>query len=338
MGSTFLEACQRRPTPHTPIWLMRQAGRYMREYRRLRRRYGFLTLCKTPELIVQITLLPVEKFGVDAAILFSDLLLPLEAMGLEVSYTKGEGPIVRGIEGERIAELRPLSPDSFTFLTQAIKEIRRLLPEGVPLIGFAGAPFTLLSYMIEGGGSKDFSRTRAFMYGAPERWHQLMGKVTEAVITFLNLQIEAGCHAVQLFDSWAGSLPPFAYREFALPYTREVFDRIGGRVPCIHFSTGTAGILKLIKEAGGDVIGIDWRTDLGEAWRRIGYEVGIQGNLDPAVLLGPKELIEREAKRVLEAAGGRPGHIFNLGHGVLPQTPEENVRFLVQGVKEWSRR
>jgi len=311
----------------------------MREYRRLRRRYGFLTLCKTPELIVQITLLPVEKFGVDAAILFSDLLLPLEAMGLEVAYIKGEGPVVRGFDDKGSPErLQPLDPEAFSFLTQAIKEIRRLLPEGVPLIGFAGAPFTLLSYMIEGGGSKDFSRTRAFMYGAPERWHQLMGKVTEAVITFLNLQVEAGCQAVQLFDSWAGCLPPSAYREFVLPYTRQVFDGVGERVPRIHFSTGTAGILELIKEAGGDVIGVDWRTDLGEAWRRIGYGVGIQGNLDPAVLLGPKELIEREAKRVLEAAGGRPGHIFNLGHGVLSQTPEENVRFLVEGVKEWSRR
>ena len=305
----------------------------------MRRRYDFLTLCKTPELIVQVTLLPVEKFGMDAAILFSDLLLPLEAMGLEVAYIKGEGPVVRGFDDEGSPErLQPLDPEAFSFLTQAIREIRRLLPDGVPLIGFAGAPFTLLSYMIEGGGSRDFSRTRAFMYTAPERWHQLMGKVTEAVITSLDLQIEAGCQAIQLFDSWAGCLPPSAYREFVLPYTRQVFDGVGERVPRIHFSTGTAGILELIKEAGGDVIGVDWRTDLGEAWRRIGYGVGIQGNLDPAVLLGPKELIEREAKRVLEAAGGRPGHIFNLGHGVLPQTPEENVRFLVEGVKEWSRK
>lgn len=336
----LLAACLRRPTPYTPVWLMRQAGRYLPEYREMRGRYSFLQMCKEPELALRVTLLPIERFGLDGAILFSDLLLPLEAMGLRLRYGEGGPAIENPIESRRDVEalrtegvLEGLSP-----VMEAARLARRELPQGVALIGFAGAPFTLASYAVEGGGARDFSKTKGLMYGEPETFGLLMEKIAEVITLFLRAQVEAGCQVLQLFDSWAGALSPMDYRRYVLPYTKRVIGGLEGKAPLIHFATSAAGILELMASAGGDVIGVDWRVDLGEAWKRVGYNRGIQGNLDPALLLGPRALIEEGVREVLSAAAGRPGHIFNLGHGVLPQTPEENVAFLVETVRRLSER
>lgn len=336
----LLAACLRRPTPYTPVWLMRQAGRYLPEYREMRGRYSFLEMCKEPELAARITLLPVERFGFDGAILFSDLLLPLETMGFKLHYGDGGPAIVNPIEGRRDVEslrtervLEGLSP-----VMEAVRLARTELPQRVVLIGFAGAPFTLASYAIEGKGSRDFSKTKRFMYGDSETFGLLMEKIAEVILLFLRAQAEAGCQVLQLFDSWAGVLSPMDYRRYVLPYTKRVIDGLQGKAPLIHFATSTAGVLELMASAGGDVIGVDWRIDLGEAWKRVGYDRGIQGNLDPALLLAPRALIEEGVREVLSAAAGRPGHIFNLGHGVLPQTPEGNVAFLVETVRRLSER
>ncbi len=326
----LVAACLRRPTPYTPVWLMRQAGRYLPEYRRLKGRYSFLEMCKTPELAAEITLLPVRKFDLDGAILFSDLLLPLEAMGLEIRYPQGGGPVVanpvrdrRSVEALEVdGALERLQP-----VLEAAEMVREALPPRVSLIGFAGAPFTLASYAVEGGGSRSYSLVKGFMYADPEGFGMLMERISRVIGAFLRAQASAGCQVLQLFDSWAGALSPADYRRYALPWTRRAIE--GLEVPLIHFSTGTGGFLELIASAGGEVIGVDWRIDLGEAWGRIGYERAIQGNLDPAALLAPREAIEEATKEILKRAGGRAGHIFNLGHGVLPDTPEANVGFLV---------
>jgi len=339
--SVFLRACRREQTEYTPVWLMRQAGRFLKEYRSLRRRFPFLTLCKTPELAAQVTLLPVEQLKVDAAIIFADILLPLEPMGIDLEFTRGEGPVIHNpprsrpeVEGLRVIE----AEEELLFVVEAIRMVCQELKGEIPLIGFSGGPFTLASYIIEGGGTRDFVRTKSMMYQDPPCWHLLMGKLSEVVISYLNAQAHAGVQAVQLFDSWAGALSPRDYEEFVLPHNRRVFQGLTPEVPTIHFATGASGILELVKEAGGDVIGIDWRIDLDEAWRRLGYKVGIQGNLDPAALLGPSERIEICVKEILDAAGERPGHIFNLGHGVLPQTPQKNVIAMVEAVHRLSRR
>ena len=339
--SPFLMACYRKPTAYTPIWLMRQAGRYMKEYRALRKRFSFLEMCKNPELASTVTLLPIEKFKLDAAIIFADILLPLEPMGIELEFTKKEGPIIRHPirEIKQIKTLRAIEPEEdLPFLLEAIRTVRKELNGKIPLIGFSGAPFTLASYIIEGGHSKDYILTKGLMYQDRTAWDDLMKKISEVVIRYLNAQIRAGVQAVQLFDTWAGCLSPNDYEKYVLPYAKKVIERVDRSVPLIHFATSSSAFLEQMKRAGGDVIGVDWRIDLGEAWARIGYNKAIQGNLDPVILLSSPALIEKEVKRILDGAGKRPGHIFNLGHGVLPETPADHVAFLVETVHRHSVR
>jgi uroporphyrinogen decarboxylase len=339
--SRFLKACRREPVDATPVWFMRQAGRYMSEYRALREKYSLLELCRTPDLATEVTLQPVRRIEVDAAILFSDLLLPLEPMGLPFDFIKGEGPqIERPIESAAdIDRLKTFEPrDKLKHVLDAVRQVQRELAGRVPLIGFAGAPFTLASYAIEGGHSNNFARTKALMYGQPDAWHRLCEKFATIVADYLVAQVEAGVDAVQVFDSWVGALSPADYREFAMPHTRRIFDAIGGRVPTIHFGVGTATILEDIRDAGGDVIGVDWRSPLDEAWERIGYEHAVQGNLDPTLLLGPTSRLLGAAEEIVTRAGNRPGHIFNLGHGILPSTPVEHVQMVARHVHSISRR
>jgi uroporphyrinogen decarboxylase len=340
-NSRFLKACRREPVDVTPVWFMRQAGRYMAEYRALRERHSLLDICRTPDLATEVTLQPIRRIEVDAAILFSDLLLPLEPMGLPFDFLKGEGPHVeRPISSrEDIDRLQVFEPrDALAHVLTAIVQIQQELAGRVPLIGFAGAPFTLASYAIEGGHSNNFAKTKALMYGHPESWHLLCEKFAAVVSEYLLAQIEAGVDVVQVFDSWVGTLSPADYREFALPHSRRIFDAIKGRVPTIHFGTGTATTLDLLREAGGDVIGADWRIPIDVAWDRIGHDRGIQGNLDPTLLLGPLPRMFAQVDDILERVGGRPGHIFNLGHGILPMTPVEHVQRLAQYVHSASRR
>ena len=336
----FLLACRRMPTEYTPIWLMRQAGRYLPEYRAIRERLSLLDLCKTPDAAAEVTLLPVDRFKMDAAIIFADILLVAEPLGVGLGFAKGEGPVIQAplrtpSDVERLPEVDP--DEAVPFVFEAIRLARRALGGRVPLIGFAGAPFTLASYLIEGGPSQAFLRTKRVMHTEPRTWQALMEKLSRLAIRYLNGQIAAGAQAVQLFDSWVGCLSPADYRHNVLPYMRGVIAAIEGGVPVIHFGTNTAGLLELMREAGGDVIGLDWRVDLGQAWRRLGDGVAVQGNLDPAVLLADLDAIRRAARAVLASAGGRPGHIFNLGHGVLPGTPWQHVAGLVEMVREESR-
>ncbi|MDI7260297.1 MAG: uroporphyrinogen decarboxylase, partial [Thermodesulfobacteriota bacterium] len=335
----FLRACCRQPTPYTPIWLMRQAGRYMKEYRALRKKYSFLEMCKNPELAAEVTLQPLEKFKLDAAIIFSDILIPLEPMGVEFEFAKGEGPVFHHPirEVKQIEQLRVIEPEKdVPFLMEAIRIVRRELEGKIPLIGFSGAPFTLASYMIEGGHSRNYIFTKNMMYQNRTGWDSLMGKICETLIGYLNAQIRAGAQALQLFDSWVGCLSPTDYEEYVLPYSKRVIDRVDKSVPFIHFATSSSTLLERMKQAGGDVIGVDWRENIGEAWARLGYDVAIQGNLDPVILFGPHEIIEKEVRKILDSIGGRPGHIFNIGHGILPNTPVENVAALVDMVHEYS--
>jgi uroporphyrinogen decarboxylase len=316
---------------------MRQAGRYMSVYRELRQRYSLLDLCRTPDLATEVTLQPVRAIEVDAAILFSDLLLPLEPMGIRFDFIKGEGPQIENpIAGDDdIRRLRRFeSRESLGHVLQAIRQIQVELKGRVPLIGFAGAPFTLASYAIEGGHSNNFAKTKAIMYGHPESWHALCALFAEMIGEYLVAQIEAGVDAVQVFDSWVGALNAADYREFILPHTRRIFEIVSARssVPTIHFGVGTWSILAEMREAGGDVIGADWRTPLDEAWDRIGPDRAIQGNLDPTLLLGPIERLLAGVDDVLARADGRPGHIFNLGHGILPPTPLEHVQAVARYV------
>jgi uroporphyrinogen decarboxylase len=316
---------------------MRQAGRYMANYRELRQRYSLLDLCRIPDLATEVTMQPVQAIEVDAAILFSDLLLPLEPMGIRFDFIKGEGPQIENpIDGPAdIEKLRPFeSRESLAHVLQAIRQIQVELAGRIPLIGFAGAPFTLASYAIEGGHSNNFAKTKSLMYGHPESWHRLCALFAEVIGQYLVAQIEAGVDVVQVFDSWVGALNAADYREFILPHTKRIFEivREKSSVPTIHFGVGTWSILAEMREAGGDVIGADWRTPLDEAWDRIGHDRAIQGNLDPTLLLGPLDRLLAGADDVLKRAGGRPGHIFNLGHGILPPTPLEHVQALARYV------
>ncbi|MHB0871400.1 MAG: uroporphyrinogen decarboxylase [Chloroflexota bacterium] len=336
MRDRFLRACRRQPVDCTPIWLMRQAGRFLPEYRRLRERHSMLEMIKTPELAVEVTLQPLHRFDLDAAIIFSDILPPLESMGIEVQFVKGEGPSIgqpiRGmsqVQGLRVPAAEEVAP----YTQQAIRLAARELAGRLPLIGFAGAPFTLASYLIEGGSSRDHSLAKQFMYREPDAWHLLMERLAQLVGGYLRSQVAAGAQAVQLFDSWVGVLGPADYREFVLRYSQQAIATAQtADVPVIHFTTGTTGMLGLIREAGGDVVGVDWRVELAAAWERLGPEVAIQGNLDPQTLLAPLSTLRARAASILEGANGRPGHIFNLGHGVLPQTPVEQVAALVEFV------
>ena len=322
---------------------MRQAGRYMSEYRTLRERYSLLDICRTPDLATEVTLQPVRRIEVDAAILFSDLLLPLEPMGIPFDFIKGEGPAIETplrseADLDRTKRFEPR--EKLGYVLDAIRQIKVALDGRVPLIGFAGAPFTLASYAIEGGHSNNFAYTKSLMYGHPAAWHRFCDLIADIIGDYLVAQVEAGVDCVQVFDSWVGALNAADYREFILPHTRKIFDRLaeaGSTVPTIHFGVGTGSILDLIREAGGDVIGADWRTPLDEAWHRIGPDRGIQGNLDPTLLLGPLERVFAATDEVHERAGGRPGHIFNLGHGILPSAPLEHVQALARYVHQKTR-
>jgi uroporphyrinogen decarboxylase len=317
---------------------MRQAGRYMGEYRELRQRHSLLELCRSTDLATEVTLQPVQRIEVDAAILFSDLLLPLEPMGIHFEFLSGEGPSVRNpiqspLDIDRLREFD--SREALSHVLQTIRQVQRELAGRLPLIGFAGAPFTLASYAIEGGHSSNFARTKALMYGEPSAWHRLCERLSGMVSDYLIAQIEAGVDAVQVFDSWVGALNAADYREFILPHTRRIFDALAGYdVPSIHFGVGTGAILEELRDAGGSVVGVDWRTPLDEAWRRIGFDRGIQGNLDPTLLLGPLGRVLEAADDVLARAEGRPGHVFNLGHGILPSTPVENVQALARYIHQ----
>lgn len=337
--SPFLKACRREPTSYTPIWLMRQAGRYMKEYREIRDRHSFLDLCKDSDLACEVSVYAAQRLGVDAAIIFSDILVLVEPLGLSLEYAKGEGPVIHNPirTVEDVHRLRTLEdPESLGFVYEAIRKTRRSLPANLPLIGFAGAPFTLASYMIEGQGSRNFIHTKSLMYRYPEAWDKLMRTLAESLILYLKAQVAAGAQALQLFDSWVGCLSPEDYRRYVLPYSRHVIRALPKGTPVIHFGTQTGTLLELMKEAGGDVIGLDWRVDLGEAWSKLG-NVAVQGNLDPVALFSETKEIRRQAEKILKQAAGRPGHIFNLGHGVLPQTPVGHVKYLVDTVHELSR-
>jgi uroporphyrinogen decarboxylase len=335
-----MRACRREPVPYTPIWLMRQAGRYMREYREVRARTSFLELCKTPSLAAEVTVTAAERLGVDAAIIFADILLIVEPMGIELEFARGEGPEIHNpvrapSDVDRLREVEEV--ESLEFVFEAIRQTRRALRGDLPLIGFSGAPFTLASYIVEGGGSRNYVYTKSLMYNDSGAWHAMLALISRALVKYLNAQIAAGAQAVQLFDSWVGCLSPDDYREYVLPHTQSVIKNITPGTPVIHFGTGTSALLQLMREAGGDVIGIDWRIRLDEAWQRIGYDVAVMGNLDPVILFANQTHLRAQAMGILEQASGRPGHIFNLGHGILPETPVENVIALVEAVHELSQ-
>ena len=320
---------------------MRQAGRYMPEYRQLRSRVGFLELCKTPSLASEVTVTAAQRLGVDAAIIFADILLILEPMGIELEFSKGDGPIIHNpvrtkSDLERLRELEDIQQLDFVY--EAIRQTRAALPGDVPLIGFSGAPFTLASYVVEGGSSRNYIHAKTLMYTDPDVWHGLMSLISRGLISYLNAQIEAGAQVVQLFDSWVGCLSPADYVRYVLPYTRSVISGVIPGTPVIHFGTGTASLLEAMREAGGDVMGLDWRVPLDQGWARVGYNFGIMGNLDPVALFADKKHIKEQARQVLEQADGRAGHIFNLGHGILPNTPVENVIALIDDVHELSSR
>jgi uroporphyrinogen decarboxylase len=334
----MLAACRLQPADHTPVWFMRQAGRCLADYRKLRERYDILTLTRTPELCARVTTMPVEVLGVDAAVLYADIMLPLYGMGVPFSIDPGVGPIVHepvrdeaAIDALRVVEPEEGTPELF----ETIRLLRGELGDRAALIGFAGAPYTVASYLIEGRPSRDHARAKGLMYGEPVLWRRLMETLTEVTVRYLRAQIAAGVQVVQLFDSWMGDLGAHAYERHVLPHSSRIFAELAGSgVPTIHFGTGTVGLLEQMAAAGSDLVSVDWRVPLDQAWQRIGPDKGIQGNLDPAVLLAPMEVVEREAMEVLEAAGGRPGHVFNLGHGVLPDSPADHLRRLVDLVHE----
>lgn len=335
MTSTFLDACLGRSVSHTPVWFMRQAGRSLPEYHELRRGIPMLESCTDPELITRITLQPVQRYGVDAAIFYSDIMVPLRAIGVELDIKPGVGPVIAQPVRKRgdLDVLRPLDAGDVPYVDEAVRSLVGELGD-TPLIGFAGAPFTLASYLVEGGPSKDYANTKALMYGEPDLWHALLGRLAEIATAFLRVQVQAGARAVQLFDSWAGSLAPADYARFVLPHSRAVLEGVADLgVPRIHFGVGTGELLGLMADAGPDVVGVDWRVDLAEAARRTGHRCALQGNLDPALVFAPWETVAARAREIL--AGGRtvPGHIFNLGHGVLPTTDPDVLARLVELVQ-----
>jgi len=338
MNSRFLEACRRRPTDVRPVWFMRQAGRYMKQYREIRAKFGMLELCKRPDLAAQITLQPVEILDVDAAIIFADLLLPVEPMGLKLRFATGEGPVIDNPvrTSSDIDSLSISNTDELGYVGESIQIVSRALSGRVPVIGFVGAPFTMASYMIEGGASRNFIRTKQMMYRDETLWRRLMGKLVDVLGSFGILQVSAGARVIQVFDSWVGALGPDDYVRYVAPYSRALIERIrSASVPVIHFGTGAAGFFKELHAAGGDIMGVDWRINIDQAWMDISYRSAVQGNLDPAVLFAPIPEIRMRVHELLKRTGSRPGHIFNLGHGILPETPVENVKACVEIVREF---
>ncbi|MEU7580376.1 uroporphyrinogen decarboxylase [Streptomyces sp. NPDC041068] len=332
--SPFMKACRREAVPHTPVWFMRQAGRSLPEYRKVREGTAMLESCMRPDLVTEITLQPVRRHNVDAAIYFSDIVVPLKAIGIDLDIKPGVGPVVENPIRSRadLAQLRDLTPEDVHYVTEAIGMLTGELGS-TPLIGFAGAPFTLASYLVEGGPSRNHEHTKALMYGDPQLWADLLDRLAEITAAFLKVQIEAGASAVQLFDSWVGALSPADYRRAVMPASAKVFDAVARyNVPRIHFGVGTGELLGLMGEAGADVVGVDWRVPLDEAVRRVGPGKALQGNLDPAVLFSSREAVEAKTDEVLAAANGLEGHIFNLGHGVLPSTDPEALTRLVEYV------
>ena len=339
MNDRFLRACRRESVDCTPVWFMRQAGRYMSEYRDLRAKHSILELCKTPELAARVTLQPIDRFPLDAAIIFADILLPLEAMGLQLEFAEGEGPVIHNPVRDRagVDRLKMIDGDELQYVAEAVAVARRMLNGRVPLIGFAGAPFTLASYAIEGGSSRNYVLTKQMMYREPEAWHRLMDKLARVVVGYLRRQIKAGAQAIQVFDSWVGCLSAGDYAEYVMPHVQLIFDGLKHEsVPMIHFGTGTTAILGAMRKAGGTVMGVDWRVPLDDAWATVGHDIAVQGNLDPVALFGPPHEIERRVEDILRRAGGRLGHIFNLGHGILPQTPVDHVAATVEMVHKLS--
>lgn len=338
----FLKACRMEKTDFTPIWLMRQAGRYMEEYRKIRGKVNFLTMCRTPELAAEVTLQPVNRLGVDAAIIFADILLPLEGMGIDLTFAKNEGPVInnpvrtsKDIDNIRIIN----AEEDVPYLIEAIKIVKKELNGRIPLIGFSAAPFTLASYIIEGGHSRNYTNVKKMMYNAPETWRRLMNKISDILIVYLDAQIGAGAQAVQVFDSWVGCLSTEDYRQYVLPHSKKVINNLkNDNVPVIHFGTNSATLLSYMSEAGGDIIGVDWRINIDEGWKKIGFDKAIQGNMDPLLLLAPIKEIEKRVKDILRRVDNRPGHIFNLGHGIIPETPVDSVIALVDMVHNWSSR
>ncbi len=337
----FLKACRREPVDCTPVWMMRQAGRYLPEYRDIRKKHTFLEMCKTPELAAEVTIQPVRRYEIDAAIIFADILLPLEPMGIGLEFAKGEGPVIHN-PVRTMADVHKLKPidaaSQIAYLMKAIKIVLKELGGKVPLIGFTGAPFTLASYIIEGGGSRNYEHAKAMMFAEPGTWHKLMEHLTGVIINYLNAQIDTGVQAVQIFDSWVGALGPSDYREFVLPHQKNVIAGVKKTVPIIHFAHGASHLLEMVAEAGGDVIGLDWRCDIDTAWKRVGFDKAVQGNLDPVSLFGSKDFIRKRTKEILDRAGGRSGHIMNLGHGILQQTPLDHAGEFINATHEMSTR
>lgn len=346
---TFLRACRREPTEYTPVWMMRQAGRYLPEYRAIREKHGFLEMCRTPELAVEVSMQPVDLVGVDAAIMFSDILVSFPGMGLELEFAKGEGPVIHNPirTAADVDRLRVADPHEHTgFVMETIKILRRELEHKVPLIGFAGAPFTLASYAIEGHGTRDYENCKALMWSDPEAWDRLLEKFADTTVAYLCAQIDAGAQVVQLFDSWVGYVAPRDYERFVLPHSKRVIDEVTaygataveGGVPVIHFANGATSMIDLVQRAGGDVLGVDWRMDMAKAVDLIDERFAIQGNIDPVALFAPDDELERMVADIVEKFGTRPGHVFNLGHGIHKTTDPEKARAMIRFVHEHSRR
>ena len=338
MTSRFLDACRRRPTDVRPVWFMRQAGRYMKEYREIRSKHSLLEICKRPDLAAEITLQPIEVLDVDAAIIFADLLLPVEPMGLKLKFVAGEGPVIDNPvrTSEDIDTLSISNTDDLGYVGEAIQLAVRQLAGRVPVIGFVGAPFTMASYMIEGGPSRTFLRTKQMMYRDETLWRRLMGKLVDVLGPYAVMQVAAGARSIQVFDSWVGALGPDDYVRYVAPYSRALIERIrSSGVPVIHFGTGAGGFFRELHAAGGDVIGVDWRINIDQAWMDISYRSAVQGNLDPAVLFAPLPELKARVHELLKRTGTRPGHIFNLGHGILPETPVDNVKAVVDFVRNF---
>lgn len=338
VSGRFLDACRRRATDVRPVWFMRQAGRYLKQYRDIRARHSILEICKNPQLAAEVTLQPIDILDVDAAVIFADLLLPLEPMGLKLEFVAGEGPSIENpiTQPEDIDDLATDRTEDLGYVGESIQAVTKALDGKVPVIGFVGAPFTVASYMIEGGPSKTFLKTKRLMYSNETMWRRLVGKLVDVLGDFASIQVHSGARAIQMFDSWVGALSPEDYVRYVQPYSRALIERIRSNgVPAIHFATGVGGFFRELHAAGGDVMGVDWRINIDTAWADIGHRAAIQGNLDPIALFAPLPELKQKVMDLMRRTGTRPGHIINVGHGILPETPVENVKAVVQIVREF---